>query len=70
MQKIDNLEDRKKLKILFDKLHPEYIELHNYLEQTSKIFCNYQDEIELCKKNSKEYQVLLVVYLFFFIKMN
>ena len=56
-KKINSLEDRKKLKTLFDKLYPEYLELHNYLEKENKIFSDYQERIESLRKTSLEYQV-------------
>lgn len=58
LKKLNSLEDRKKLKGLFDKLYPEYVDLHNYLEKENKIFSDFQEKIESMKKNSVEYQQL------------
>ena len=40
----------------FNQMHDEYIECHNYIDKTSKIWQAYKDTIEsIDDKNSKEY---------------
>jgi hypothetical protein len=60
IKKLNSVEDRKKLKVLFDKLYPEYVDLHNYLEKENKIFSDFQEKIESMKKSSLEYQVRII----------
>jgi hypothetical protein len=66
IKKLNSLEDRKKLKVLFDKLYPEYADLHNYFEKENKIFSDFQEKIESMKKSSLEYQVRFIKLLFSF----
>ncbi len=57
-KKIQTRQQYDQYKSDFDLVYNEYVELHNYVESTAKLFARLKSEIEsINDKNSKEFEI-------------